>query len=121
MLIILVYWFIWFYSIINFDSYIYYLYIHTYLLLTIYPHIPHYGLSFLKIIPKSIFYQRLQEEAHSLISTAFTVTLYPYLGDLHTLLFILHVFREREKERNQLGKEKSLRKQNKKVFRGRNC
>ena len=29
--------------------------------------------------------------------------------------------RERERERNQLGKEKSLRKQNKKVFRGRNC
>ena len=54
--------------------------------------IPCYRLGFLKIIPKSIFYQLLQDKADLLLSTGSTITHYPFLCDLHILLFILNFF-----------------------------
>ena len=82
----------WFISLyIYIYIYICNLYIHIYFLPIICPD-HHYRFSFLKIIPKSIFYQLLQEKAHLIFSTASTITHYPFLGDLHILLFILHFF-----------------------------
>ena len=67
-------------------------YIHIYFYLQYVRTTLHYKFSFLKIIWKSIFHQLLQGKAHLLFSTASTITHYPFLGDLHIPLFILHFF-----------------------------